>query len=116
MNIESMAVELGLEVEEVHRLVLTFLESTEQDILRLRRAFSEGDAEKLGDIAHHIKGAAANLELNAIAEAARGIEVKARSGVLEDPAAPVQLIRDRLELIHTQVSPKGRRHGCSSIP
>jgi two-component system sensor histidine kinase/response regulator len=106
MNITSLAEELGLEVEEVHRLVLTFLESTEQDLLMLGQAFSKGDAEKLRDIAHHIKGAAVNLELNEIAEAAKGIEDKARSGILEDPAANMTMIQNRLELIRTRISAK----------
>jgi HPt (histidine-containing phosphotransfer) domain-containing protein len=116
MDISSIAEELGLEVDEVRGLVLTFLTSTEEDLLELAQAFSEGDAEKLGAVAHHIKGAAANLELNEIAEAAKGIEDKACSGILEDPAAPIQLIRDRLELVRTQVPPKEQRHGRSDIP
>jgi len=73
MDIEHMAEELGLEAHEVRRLVLTFLESTDQDLILLRRAFSAGDAEKLRAASHHIKGAAANLELYEIAEAAKGI-------------------------------------------
>ena len=47
MDIEHMAEELGLEAHEVRRLVLTFLESTDQDLILLRRAFSEGDAETI---------------------------------------------------------------------
>jgi len=104
MDIKSMAEELGLEAEEMRRLVLTFLESTEQDILLLGQAFAEGDAEKLRAAAHHIKGAAANLELNEIAEAAKGIEDKARSGILEDPAAQAKVIQDRLDTIRNQVA------------
>jgi HPt (histidine-containing phosphotransfer) domain-containing protein len=107
MNVADLAEELGLEAEELRRLILTFLEATEQDLLLLSRAFSEGDAQKLGATAHQIKGAAANLELDEIAEAAKAIEEKARSGIIEDPAAPIQLIHDRLELIRTQISAKG---------
>ena len=104
MDIEGIAEELGLEAEDVRRLVLTFLESTEQDILLLGEAFSEGDAEKLRAAAHHIKGAAANLELNEIAEAAKEIEDKARSGILEDPAAQLKVIQDRLDAIRNQIA------------
>jgi HPt (histidine-containing phosphotransfer) domain-containing protein len=104
MDIESMAEDLGLEVEEVHRLVLTFLDSTEQDILLLSRAFSDGDAEKLRSAAHHINGAAANLELYEIAEAAKGIEDRAHSGILEDPAAQLEMIRNRLDTIRNRMA------------
>jgi len=106
MDITNIAEELGLEEEDVRRLVLTFLESTEGDLPQLSRAFAEGDAEKMRAVAHHIKGAAANLELNRIAATAKLVEDKARRGVLEDPAAHVQMIHDRLESIRTQVSAK----------
>jgi HPt (histidine-containing phosphotransfer) domain-containing protein len=104
MDVSILAEELGLEVDEVRRLLLTFLESTEQDLLLLERAFSEGDAEELRAVAHHIKGAARNLELNGIAGTAVEIEDKARSGILEDPASSIQFIRSRVESIRTQVS------------
>lgn len=103
MDMKRMAEELGLEAHEVRRLVLTFLESTEQDMLLLGQAFSEGDAEKLRAAAHHIKGAAANLELNEIAEAAKGIEDKARSGILEDPAAQLKMIQKGLDTVRNQI-------------
>jgi HPt (histidine-containing phosphotransfer) domain-containing protein len=106
MNVADLAEELGLEEEEVRGLIMTFLESTEKDLLLLGRAFSEGNTEELGSVAHNIKGAASNLELNQIAETARAIENKARSGILEDPASQIQRIRDRLEPIRTQVSPR----------
>jgi HPt (histidine-containing phosphotransfer) domain-containing protein len=103
MDIERMAEELGLEAHEVRRLVLTFLESTEQDLILLSQAFSEGDAEKLRAAAHQIKGAAANLELNEIAEAAEQIEDRARSGILEDPAAQLKMIQKGLDTIGDQI-------------
>lgn len=107
MDITTLAEELGLEEEDVRRLVKTFLETTAQDLLLLDQAFSQRDAEKLRASAHHIKGAAGNLELNVIAEAALAIEEKARSGIIEDPAVPIQLIRERLDLIRAQLSVEG---------
>jgi HPt (histidine-containing phosphotransfer) domain-containing protein len=104
MNVTNLAEELGLEEEDVRRLIQTFLESTEKDLILLGQAFSEGDAEKLGSLAHHIKGAARSLELNGIAEAALAVENKARSGVLEDPVSLIQRIRTRLESIRAELS------------
>jgi len=106
MDITTLARELGLEEVDVRRLILTFLNSTEQDLVQLRRAFSERDAEQLCATAHHIKGAAGSLELNEIAAAARAIEEKVRSGIIEDSAAPIELIRSRLEVIRSQLPMK----------
>jgi HPt (histidine-containing phosphotransfer) domain-containing protein len=106
MDIAALADEFGLEEEDVRRLVKTFLDSTEQDLVLLREAFSERDGEKLRATAHHIKGAAGNLELHEIAEAARKIEEKARTGIIEDPAASIEFISGRLDLIRTQLPPK----------
>jgi HPt (histidine-containing phosphotransfer) domain-containing protein len=104
MDIAAMAAELGLEEEDVRGLVRTFLDSTEEDLVQLRRAYSEGDAEKLGSIAHHIKGAAANLELSEIAEAALAIEEIARAGITEDPAGLVDRIHNRLGVIRGELT------------
>jgi HPt (histidine-containing phosphotransfer) domain-containing protein len=103
MDIPTQAEEFGMDEEDVRRLYLTFLESTEQDLILLDQAFTEQDAEKLRATAHQIKGAAGNLELEVIAEAARRIEEKARCGIIEDPAAHIAHIRTRLELIRTQL-------------
>jgi hypothetical protein len=45
MDLASMAEELGLEEENVRQLILTFLDSTEQDLVLLARAFSGKDVE-----------------------------------------------------------------------
>ncbi len=104
MDIPTLAEEFGLEEQEVRRLYLTFLESTEKDLVLLGQAFTEQDAEKIRAAAHHIKGAAGSLELEVIAEAARRIEEKARRGMIEDPAAHIANIRTQLESIRTQLS------------
>ena len=106
MDITTLAEDLGLEEEDVRRLVLTFLDSTEQDLVQLTQAFSDQDADKLRKTAHHIKGAAVNLELSEIAEAALVIEEKAGCGIAEDPAAHIAHIRNRLDMIRCQLSLK----------
>jgi HPt (histidine-containing phosphotransfer) domain-containing protein len=103
MDITALAAELGLKEEDVRRLILTFLDSTEQDLVLLGEAFSERDAEKLHATAHHIRGAAGNLELNEIAEEARKIEEKASGGVIEDLSDSISFINSRLDMIRTDL-------------
>ncbi|UCF99640.1 MAG: Hpt domain-containing protein [Spirochaetaceae bacterium] len=103
MDLPSLAEELGLEVADVRRLVLTFAEATEGDLMRLELAFTDRDVEQLRRTAHHIKGAASNLEFTEIAAAALAIEDKARSGILEDPANSIARIRGELNSIRIQL-------------
>lgn len=107
MEITRLAEELGLAVEDVRSLVLTFLDSTDGDLLLLERAYSQQDAEQVRRIAHHIKGAACNLELTAIAEAALAVEEQAGSGVLLDPSSLVALIRTEMDSIRTRLERGG---------
>jgi HPt (histidine-containing phosphotransfer) domain-containing protein len=104
MDIRALAEELGLEEADAQRLITTFLESTEQDLIQLAQAYADQDAEQLRQTAHHIKGAAGNLELNVVAAAAQVIEEKSRSGILEDPAVQIKLIRGELDSIRAQLS------------
>ena len=107
MEIARLAEELGLAEEEVRSLVFTFLDSTDSDLLLLERAYSDQDADQVRRTAHHIKGAADNLELTAIAEAALTVEEQARSGILIDPSSSVSLIRTDMDSIRTQMKRGG---------
>ena len=107
MNISVLADELGLEEEDVRDLVRLFLDSTEQDLERLAQAYASGDAELLRSTAHHVKGAAGNLEVNGVAAEALAMEQAAASGDLEDPAPRIDRIRTELEALHAQLEPNG---------
>ena len=109
MDIKALAEELGLEENDALRLVRTFIEATEQDLLLLERAFADQDADQVRMLAHHIKGSASNLELTAITEAALAIEEKARSNVLEDTEPQVTVIRSGLDSIRAEMTPREKR-------
>jgi HPt (histidine-containing phosphotransfer) domain-containing protein len=80
MDIERLSRELGFDRETTLRLLDSFVKSTEKDLAQLESAVAAGDAAGAGRAAHHIKGAAANLELAEIAEAAKAVEAAARAG------------------------------------
>jgi HPt (histidine-containing phosphotransfer) domain-containing protein len=103
MDIKSLAEELGLEENDALRLVQTFIETTEQDLLLLERAFADQDAAQVSKLAHHIKGAASNLELTDIAEAALAIEEKSRSNILEDTEPQITAICSELDSIRAEI-------------
>jgi len=100
-----LAEELGLEENDALRLVEAFIEATEKDLLNLERAFADQDAGQVRVLAHHIKGAASNLEMTSITEAALAIEEKARSNLLEDTEPQVTAIRSVLDSIRAEITP-----------
>jgi len=104
MEIKVLAEELGLEENDALRLVQTFIETTEQDLLLLERAFADQDADQVRKLAHHIKGAASNLELTDITEAALAIEEKARSNLLEDTERQLTAIRSGLDSMRAEMA------------
>jgi HPt (histidine-containing phosphotransfer) domain-containing protein len=103
MEIAALAKELGLEEADVRRLVLTFLETTELDLAGLEEAFADGDVEQLRQRAHHIKGAAGNLEFDTVVAAALAVEETARAGILADPSPQIDSIRRELKSIRAQM-------------
>jgi HPt (histidine-containing phosphotransfer) domain-containing protein len=106
MDIKNLSEELGLEENDVLRLVRTFIDSTEQDLLLLAQAIADHDADQVRKLAHHIKGAASNLELNDIADATRTIEEKGRSKSFEATEPQFAAIRRGLDSIRADMISK----------
>lgn len=99
MILEELAQELGLEPDEIRELLVIFIETSESDLDRLQQAVVEGDAKRVADAAHSIKGASANLGFMDIFSAAKNLEQKARKNSLEDLTDEVLIIKDRLSVI-----------------
>jgi HPt (histidine-containing phosphotransfer) domain-containing protein len=106
MDIKNLAEELGLEENDALRLVRTFIETTEQDLLLLEQAIADQDADQVRKLAHHIKGASSNLELTDIAEAARTIEEKGRANSFEDTEPQIAAVRSGLDSIRVDMISK----------
>ncbi len=99
MNLKELALELGMEQDEMRELLEIFIESSESDIERLQQAVVEGDAKRVADAAHSIKGASANLGFMDIFSVAKNLEQKARENSLEGLNDEVHILKDRLSSI-----------------
>jgi len=99
MNLKELALELGMEQDEMRELLMIFIESSESDLVKLKQALVEGDAKRVADAAHSIKGASANLGFMDIFSVAKNLEQKARKNCLEDLTDEVLIIKNRLSLI-----------------
>jgi HPt (histidine-containing phosphotransfer) domain-containing protein len=74
ITLEEKAGEIGLDIATTEKLLEKFIEVSGEDIRRLKDAEEESDWFRVREIAHHIKGAAVNLNLTEIAEAGEQLE------------------------------------------
>ncbi|MCG8563578.1 MAG: Hpt domain-containing protein [Desulfobacterales bacterium] len=82
MDYENLALRLGLETEEFMELVSLYVETTTQDLDRIRQGLARGSAPDTAAAAHSIKGAAANMGFSHMARLAEAMETQARDGEL----------------------------------
>jgi HPt (histidine-containing phosphotransfer) domain-containing protein len=67
--------------QELAEIVMAgFFEEIPELILRLHKSATQGDAPNVVALAHHIKGASANLGANALSQIAARIEKLAKQG------------------------------------
>jgi len=79
---ERLARELELEPATAAALAENFLRATRDDLRKLQAAVLAGDARLVAALAHHVKGAAANLEVESIRSRCESLERQARTGDL----------------------------------
>jgi HPt (histidine-containing phosphotransfer) domain-containing protein len=77
---------------EVDRLIEVFLDDTPRLIAALESAATGPDMEMLRNAAHTLKSSSANLGAMSLSNAAKRVELGARSQTLERPAVAVALI------------------------
>ncbi len=82
-NPERSAQEIGISTSSYLRLCRVFLESTRTDLEELRQAVARRDASSAGTVAHHIKGAARNMEFKSVAQTAETLVQVAQAGETE---------------------------------
>jgi len=79
MNLEQIAEEIGITADSLRSMYRSFLKNTENDLKEIEAASGTGDLKALRSHAHHIKGAANNLELTELGETARKLEYAAKN-------------------------------------
>lgn len=89
MNFKELAESIGLEEDEYRELVELFQETAAADCDNLKAAYAVGDAQQVARSAHTISGAAGNLRMMHIYEAAKRIERAACDNQLHAVAGDV---------------------------
>src|SRR6056297_3235525 len=101
MNLKNTAEEIGISVEAYKRLCRLFINNTDTDIVKLKTAFDHGRLQEAADIAHHIKGAASNMDFNEMAHTAKSLQLK----TLKHPSDNHELIEhyEKLAAIYQNI-------------
>ena len=86
MNLNNAAAEIGISVEAYKRLCSLFIENTDNDIVKLKEACDANRLQDAADIAHHIKGAASNMDFLQLADTAKQLQLKALNSLNDTPA------------------------------
>ena len=92
-------------------LVRIFVKQTKADIQNLETAAAANDLEQVRQWAHHIKGAAANLELTALSEASRSLEMQAKMGIADEIPSALAALSASYASFEAEVTEEESRHG-----
>ncbi len=83
MDLEKLAENIGLEVEDFNEVFELYVETTSPDLEELKAALVKGDAQEVHKTAHSIKGSSGNLGLDELYELAGEIDDHARKQSLD---------------------------------
>jgi HPt (histidine-containing phosphotransfer) domain-containing protein len=93
MSIQSSAAEIGISVEAYKRICALFIENTDKDLLQLKSELEMNDLKQSAAMAHHIKGAAANMDYTDLAALAKKLQLLLQAGI----TAPEELLTQQYE-------------------
>jgi HPt (histidine-containing phosphotransfer) domain-containing protein len=99
MDIKVAAENIGLDEASYRDLLNIFVQSSREDLERLRAALAESDSAGVADAAHSLRGAAGNLDLREISHLAGELESRARGGSLEDASQSLEALKAHLETV-----------------
>ena len=103
MNLKELGEQIGLDEEEFRELIELFMETGRADYAQMKSAFDSGDAEQVARRAHTISGAAGNLGLMPVHEAAKRIELAAMQDRMASVSADVDTLNDHFDHIARQI-------------
>jgi HPt (histidine-containing phosphotransfer) domain-containing protein len=99
MNFKELSQRLDLEESEYRELIDLFIETSASDLKTFHKAIKENNDEQAAWSVHSIKGAASNLGLMEVYEAARKIELDLTNSQVQDSLELLHLLKDRIDII-----------------
>lgn len=102
-QLDQMAPGLG------HRIGKLFLEDSRTRIAELALSLTSGDADAVADIAHAIRGAAANVGADAMARASTSLQGLGRAGNLAEARSSFDRLSEAFAQVRKDLSSAGLR-------
>ena len=100
MDIEEVALRLGLDVEDIYSVLELFVQTAPADLATLNAAFEKQDWVQVGKSAHSLKGSSGTLGFMEISGMAQRIMQQSRENHVDELAHSVPEFTTRLnELI-----------------
>ncbi len=81
------------------KLLHTFMGQTQEDLITIQSAVVAGDPERLAKAAHRLRGAAGNLGINTMANAARELEEMGCAGKTDGTGPFIETLQIKAEVI-----------------
>lgn len=97
MKMREMAESIGLDEQDFLELAGLFLDTSREDVKRLKAASREGDCPGVVSSAHSIKGASANLGFMEIYGIVKELEFQAKNNSLEGAAGSIASVEKLLD-------------------
>jgi HPt (histidine-containing phosphotransfer) domain-containing protein len=97
LNLNEITRSTGLEARDAIDLLQLFYHVTVADLHRMREGLCTGNLQQVYVSAHSIKGAAMNLSLYHLAQAAASVEVSAKAGAADQVSLSIELLKLRFE-------------------
>ncbi|MFH1103200.1 MAG: Hpt domain-containing protein [Pseudomonadota bacterium] len=104
MDFQTLADDLGFDLEEFKELVELFVDTGSADLNSMFSAIEEKNVEKAAKAIHSLKGASGNLGFIEIHQIAKKMEIDARNNRLEEISEPAKLIREKMKAISDQLN------------
>ena len=103
IDLERGLARIMCEKEIFMSLVSEFLVDLDYKYPQIIQYFQNRDYQNLSELAHYIKGAAVNLAAEPMSAYAKELEMKAKSGDLEDGEVLVEHIKEEIERMRKYV-------------
>jgi HPt (histidine-containing phosphotransfer) domain-containing protein len=105
MNTKGLAENLDLEEDEYIELLNLFLDTTRENLTKLKSGVDANNTRQVVEAAHTIKGSAANLGLEKIAAVAQAVEMNARQSNLEGADKATTIINEHCARMADELKP-----------
>ncbi|MDP4095141.1 MAG: Hpt domain-containing protein [Bacillota bacterium] len=95
-DIEGLAKELDVEIDEILVLFMNYISEMNDEIKSMKLYFANKDWNMLERIIHNIKGVSANLSINDVYQTAAAFDLQLKQGKTEDAGNEVSKLEETI--------------------